>query len=285
MASYDDVETYADHRERLKYATVLGKKMAYIDEGQGQPIVLVHGIPTSSWMFRKLIPGLVDRGYRVIVPDLIGLGASERVRDKSLLTVHGEARFMLELITGELKLDRWSQLVHDFGGPITWEMMEDRRCKIDRLIVLDTFAFEEGWKPGLNFFSKLGMRMISTRLTRKAAARKTIRGMVADKSPVTPEMLAGYTTPLRQGGWYSFKCLYFTANRLRRDLPRYQETLRRFDGPVKLIWGRQDEFLTADGQLPRLVELLDISPENVVILDDVKHLVADEAPQAILDAL
>ena len=190
---------------------------------------------------------------------------------------------MLELLCNEFGLTRWSQLVHDFGGPITWEMMEDRRCKIDRLIVLDTFAFEDGWNPGLNFFSKLGMRMVSTRLTRKMVAKKTIRGMVTDKTLATPEMLAGYTTPLREGGWYSFKCLYFTANRLKNDLPRFQETLRRFDGEVKLIWGGQDDFLTADGQLPRLVELLEVPEQNILILDQVKHLVADEAPAAIID--
>ena len=66
-------ETYDDHLGMMKYAEVQGRKLAYIDEGTGKPIVLMHGIPTSSWMYRKVIPKLVEAGYRVIAPDLMGM--------------------------------------------------------------------------------------------------------------------------------------------------------------------------------------------------------------------
>ena len=64
--------------EKKKYQEVLGKKMAYIEEGQGQPIVLLHGNPTSSYLWRNVIPELKGLG-RVIAPDLIGHGNSDKL--------------------------------------------------------------------------------------------------------------------------------------------------------------------------------------------------------------
>ena len=61
-----------------KFATVNGKKIAYVEEGRGDPIVLLHGNPTSSFLWRNVIPELVGSG-RVIVPDLIGQGDSEKL--------------------------------------------------------------------------------------------------------------------------------------------------------------------------------------------------------------
>ena len=61
-----------------KFATVNGKKIAYVEEGSGDPIVLLHGNPTSSFLWRNVIPELVESG-RVIVPDLIGQGDSEKL--------------------------------------------------------------------------------------------------------------------------------------------------------------------------------------------------------------
>ncbi len=67
-----------DHRFPKKIAQVLGRSVAYIEEGEGDPIVLLHGNPTSSYLWRNVIPGLMGSG-RVIVPDLIGQGDSEKL--------------------------------------------------------------------------------------------------------------------------------------------------------------------------------------------------------------
>ncbi len=74
-----------------KFATVNGKQIAYIDEGSGDPIVLLHGNPTSSFLWRNVIPELLGSG-RVIVPDLIGQGDSEK-----LPAAEGPGRYTLEV--------------------------------------------------------------------------------------------------------------------------------------------------------------------------------------------
>ena len=76
---------------KKKFASVAGKQIAYVEEGSGDPIVLLHGNPTSSFLWRNIIPELTDLG-RVIVPDLIGQGDSEK-----LSVTEGPDRYSLEV--------------------------------------------------------------------------------------------------------------------------------------------------------------------------------------------
>ncbi len=69
-----------EERYSKKYTDVLGKRMAYVDEGAGNPIVFLHGNPTSSYLWRNVIPHLEPLG-RCIAPDLIGMGDSEKLED------------------------------------------------------------------------------------------------------------------------------------------------------------------------------------------------------------
>jgi haloalkane dehalogenase len=109
-----------------KFATVNGKQIAYVDEGSGDPIVLLHGNPTSSFLWRNVIPELVESG-RVIAPDLIGQGDSEK-----LPSCEGPARYSLEVaydyVDGLLKTIDAKQnvtlVIHDWGSGIgfLWAM-------------------------------------------------------------------------------------------------------------------------------------------------------------------
>jgi haloalkane dehalogenase len=109
-----------------KFATVNGKKIAYVEEGSGDPIVLLHGNPTSSFLWRNVVPELVASG-RVIVPDLIGQGDSEK-----LATSEGPERYTLEVaysyVDGLLEAIGADQnvtlVIHDWGSGIgfLWAM-------------------------------------------------------------------------------------------------------------------------------------------------------------------
>lgn len=109
-----------------KFATVNGKKIAYVEEGSGDPIVLLHGNPTSSFLWRNVIPELVQSG-RVIVPDLIGQGDSEK-----LPACEGPSRYSLEMaysyVDGLLETigadENVTLVIHDWGSGIgfLWAM-------------------------------------------------------------------------------------------------------------------------------------------------------------------
>jgi haloalkane dehalogenase len=100
---------------------VLGSTMAYVEYGSGDPIVLLHGNPTSSYLWRDVIPELSDAG-RCIAPDLIGMGDSERVaRGRGTYRFEMHANY-LEALLEVLGLDGNVTLVgHDWGGPLLFE--------------------------------------------------------------------------------------------------------------------------------------------------------------------
>lgn len=286
-AKYENIQTYEDHKNELKYKTILGHSIAYIDEGEGTPIVLLHGIPTNSWMYRKIIPQLAIKNYRVIVPDLLGMGASEKLKNKEELSVKEQAKIILSLIRDELKISDWKMVIHDFGGPITWEMAELDGFKINELIVLNTFAFEEGWNPGLNIFTKILMNIATTKPLDKTFYKQAIKSMLFDSKRFPKEQLSslidGYIEPLHDGGTRTYKTLYFSANKLKKELPRYQETLKRLSKtPTKIIWGKHDKFLSSSEQLEQIQAILKTKKENVLILEDSKHLITEESSEEIV---
>lgn len=282
LESYSDVRTYSDHVQHMHYADIDGGKVAYIDEGEGEVVVLMHGIPTSSWMYRKVIGLLVSDGYRVIAPDLMGMGASERKSDSDALSVKRQSGYMLELLGDHLDLRDWTHVVHDFGGPISWEMMEDPRFRASRLVILDTFAFERGWHPDLNAMTKAAVKFLTADLFDAAFFSVAVKGMVHNAIFADDFMLNGYCEPLEAGASFTFKCLYFESNALKAELPRYQETLAAFDGEVLgIVWGEHDEFLAADEQVEQLQTLLKLPDSQVVVLGGVGHLVPEEDPFAV----
>jgi cis-3-alkyl-4-acyloxetan-2-one decarboxylase len=124
-----------------RYAEVNGLRMHYVDEGRGDPIVMVHGNPTWSFYFRKLIGGL-ERDYRVIAPDHIGCGLSARPGP-------GEYGFRLqnrvddlEALLNHLHVDKKMTLVlHDWGGIIGMALALRHPERISRLVLLNTAAF------------------------------------------------------------------------------------------------------------------------------------------------
>ncbi len=274
--------THAEHLKRMKKMTVQGMEIAYVDEGSGPVVVLIHGIPTSSWMYRKIIPLLVAQGRRVIAPDLLGFGESQRTNNREQISVPGQAKILMDLLSDKLGLTNWTHVVHDFGGPISWEMMEDERFHAEKLVILDTFAFEDGWNPGMNLFMR-GLTTAGTTLpgVKKIFFHEAFKGMVATPGTATKEMLSGYCSPMMNGGSKSYRRLLFSVNNLRNELPRYQRTLSRLQIPVVILWGEKDDFLSAKLQMPRFKELLRVSDEDAIVLKGTKHLITEERPEII----
>jgi pimeloyl-ACP methyl ester carboxylesterase len=284
--AYENVKTYKDHISHLKYAEVDNKKIAYIDEGNGEAIVLMHGIPTNSWMFRKMIPDLVKSGYRVIAPDLLGMGQSEKVRDKKEILVPAQAKIIMSLISDNLGLTSWKHLVHDFGGPVTFEMMEDARFNASEFIFLNTPLFKDGFKPGLNIGTKAVMGIVTSKPLRKLFYKNAIKAMVTDKKSMTSDDLNGYLNPLMNGASYTYKCLYFTANKIQDEFIRYQKNVKSLSNiPVKVIWGENDKFLSSSKQVGQLQELLELSSDDITILKNKKHLITEEMPSEIIEII
>lgn len=140
----------ARHEASGRYFDVDGLRTFALDYGDGEPVFCIHGVPTSSYLFRKLLPQLADQGLRGVAVDLPGLGLSARPADFEY-TFRGFARF-LHRATEELGLDRYHLLVHDIGGPIGFALAAGHPERIQSLTILNTFI------DVVNFQKPLPMR-------------------------------------------------------------------------------------------------------------------------------
>ncbi len=135
---------YPDYSFTSHYLSLAGGKIHYIDEGQGPVIVMVHGNPTWSYYFRKLVKHFSST-HRVIVLDHMGCGLSDKPEKYSYtLQQHVEN---LDTLLDSLKIERFSMVVHDWGGAIGFGSAVKKPEKIDRLVVLNSAAFRSSRIP------------------------------------------------------------------------------------------------------------------------------------------
>jgi haloalkane dehalogenase len=257
------------------------------DEGHGEPVVMLHGNPTWSFYFRKLIAGLRDR-YRVIAPDHIGCGLSDRPDDR-----HYEYRLRrrvddLEALLDHLGLnERLTLVLHDWGGMIGMAYASRYPERIARLVILNTAAFLRPAKKKLPWQLRLIRNTpLGPLLVRglNAFVRGALRyGVVR---PLSPEVRAGYLKPYRS--WKDrLAVLRFVQDiPLKPGDPSYdlvrevQDGLHRFaQVPMLICWGAQD-FVFDDGFLAEWQRRFPAA--EVHRFADAGHLVLEDAGERIV---
>jgi haloalkane dehalogenase len=117
-----------------------GLRLAHLDVGEGPPVLFVHGEPTWSFLWRKVIPPVRDAGYRCIAPDLPGFGRSDKPTDIDWYTYDRHSESVVALVD-ELDLRDATVVVHDWGGPIGLRAAVERPDRIARIVALDTGLF------------------------------------------------------------------------------------------------------------------------------------------------
>jgi haloalkane dehalogenase len=122
------------------YRDVDGLRMAHIDEGEGEPVVFVHGEPTWSFLWRKVLPPVRDAGFRCIAPDLAGFGRSDKPTDIGFYTYDRHTQLAATLLA-DLDLRSATIVVHDWGGPIGLRLAVEHPERIERIVILDTGLF------------------------------------------------------------------------------------------------------------------------------------------------
>jgi len=129
------------------YIDIDGLRMAYVDEGTGKAgtFLLLHGEPVWSYMYRGAIPGLAAAGYRVIAPDNIGFGRSDKVIDIDWYTLDNHVQSLKRLVT-KLDLRNITIVVNDWGGPNGLVMATEMPNRFDRLIILNTWLHFAGYR-------------------------------------------------------------------------------------------------------------------------------------------
>ncbi len=129
-----------------KTLEVVGGRMSYVDEGQGEAVLMLHGNPTWSFFYRNLINGLKHR-YRCIAPDHIGMGLSDKPGQGFDYRLASHIDNVARLVK-EIGLERFHLVVHDWGGAIGMGLAERFPERVGKLVVMNTAAFRATRIPG-----------------------------------------------------------------------------------------------------------------------------------------
>lgn len=119
-----------------KFKNILGQNIAYIDEGVGRPVVFLHGNPTSSYLWRNITP-IVAKGYRVIAPDLIGMGDSDKPDMKN--TYMDSSKYMFAFLDS-LKLKNAVLVIHDWGSGLGWHYARTRPKTVSAIAFMEAMT-------------------------------------------------------------------------------------------------------------------------------------------------
>jgi len=122
------------------YRQVEGLRLAHIDEGDGAPVVMWHGEPTWSFLWRKVARRVLDAGHRVVLPDLAGFGRSDKPIDVDWYSYDRHVAVGASLLE-DLDIRGATFVVHDWGGPIGLRLAVEHPERVDRLVVMDTGLF------------------------------------------------------------------------------------------------------------------------------------------------
>ena len=270
---------YRTYQQYLKSFTTPNGSIKYFDQGDGKPILLVHGVPTSSWLYRNVSRHLVEKGYRVIAPDMLGYGASDKPEGYEVYSAENAGNRLLELMH-YLNISSWIQVFHDGGGLWTWEMLSKQPGKVEKLIMLNTIVYQQGFIPPMKFapgyIAKLFTRLYCSRLGQSLAITGTFKNGMKDRSAIQKDMLEGYKLPLLQNG---HRALYYFFTQTCKQIKDYSVLHQSLNIPLHVIWGKQDDMLVWEKIASKVNDnFKDIRSVDIL---DAKHFIQEELPDVI----
>ncbi len=275
-------ENLSEHRSFQKYFDHADGKIAYIDIGKGEPILLLHGVPTSSFMYRKVARILVAEGYRVIMPDMLGYGGSDKPEGYEIYSPARHAE-RLKGLMDHLGIKEWNHVLHDAGGLWTWELIGKHPKSIKRMTVLNTIG--KGFEPPVNFkkdkaWGKFILSRYKTRFPGKMIMGNTLK-KGSGKMKFSKEEKLAYWTPMREGGNKAIYAFFTDFDNTLKNLETYHSYMKASGIPVSLVWGEDDPFLPADKIMDNIAESFGVSAENKHIVPGTHHFIAEEKPEDV----
>ncbi|MBN9502601.1 MAG: hypothetical protein BGO01_17625 [Armatimonadetes bacterium 55-13] len=235
----------AEYPFESRYVQVDGGRMHYVDEGQGEPIVFVHGFPTWSFMWRGLIRDLSVK-HRCIAMDHIGFGLSDKPEHWSY-TPEAHARNYRKLLE-HLGIGRFSLVVHDLGGPIALAHAVEHPEKIARISAVNSFMWSVKNDPlFVKFDHKVNGPMGKMALTTTPLGlNKMLHDMVEQKQKVNSRIFPQYSGPYAKAsdrqGPYGLAKGYVGSSQWLYDIWAHREALAGI--PLQVIWAMKDSLFT-----------------------------------------
>ena len=225
-----------------RYRDVDGLRLAHVDEGEGDAVVFVHGEPTWSFLWRKVIPPVLEAGYRCIAPDHAGFGRSDKPTELDWYSYDRHSELFSHLLE-HLDVRDATVVVHDWGGPIGLRAAVEHPDRIARMVIMDTGLFtgeqpmSDAWKTFRDFVER----------TEDLPIGFLVKGAVAREMP--DDVFAAYEAPFPEArakaGTRAFPLMLPTSPEMPGAAAgkRVLEALRTDPRPKLHLWADSDPII------------------------------------------
>ena len=272
---------------RRRLVEVGGYRMHVMEWGAGRPVLMLHGNPTWGFLYRKVVAALRGEPLRLVVPDLVGLGFSDKPRQASEHRLESHARWLGALLD-DLALEGLVFVGQDWGGPIGLRALAERPGLAKGLVVLNTGVGppRPGFRPTL-FHRLARVPLVSDVLFRALAfPQRILHRVQGDPASISGDVARAYRFPLAGLGnnLAPLALSRMAPNTLTHPsiepLRRCQAFVEGFTGPSAIVWGDRDPILgRVRGRVQKLM------PNARVTATAAGHFLQEEVPREIADAV
>jgi haloalkane dehalogenase len=260
-----------------RYHDVDGVRLAYLDEGEGRPVVFFHGEPTWAYLWRKVIPPVAAAGYRCIAPDYAGFGRSDKPTDIGWYTYDRHVELMAALLE-ELDLRDATAVVHDWGGPIGLRLAVEHPDRFSRIVIMETAPFTGHQKMSDAWYAFREF----VRRTEDLPIGMLVRG-ACNNDPgdeVIGAYEAPYPNPESKAGARAFPLILPVEPEApgAAEGKRVADALREDDRPALILWADSDPILPFS-LAERVSEQLNFPPPRAI--ENASHFLQEDAGEEI----
>jgi haloalkane dehalogenase len=263
------------------YVDVGGLRMHYVDEGDGWPVVCFHGEPSWSYLYRKMLPPLLAAGHRVVCPDLVGFGRSDKPTDLGWYSYERHVEQATGLLD-TLDLSGATVVVQDWGGPIGLRWAVEHADRVDRLVILNTGLFTGRVSKGF-----LQWRAFAER-NPDLPVGMVLQG--ATTTELAPEVVAAYEAPFpsaeSKAGAATFPLLVPIEESApgAAEMAAVMDALSRWEKPALVAFSDSDPVFPFPKAGQVFVDLIPGAGEQVAI-EGGGHFLQEDRGEAIAAAI
>lgn len=292
---YQLSDNYANHRAQQSFFTSSGGQLGYLDlnpESNAQTIVLLHGVPSSSWLYRKMLPELQLK-HRVIAIDLLGYGSSDKPKSENGNYRPASQAGYVKALLNSLGVQNYTLAFHDMGGLVAWSLLSQdvssQKEAIAGFVAFNTIISQQGFNhPNMKngMMARTMSKAFANELSSSAALEMTFKNMgLRANVKLSEAECNGYVFPLREGSDEALYEFYTGFNDgFFESLDNQIAQLSEFQGDALVLWGEEDKVLTSH-QVQALTAVLDTSQLTQKRYPTNAHFLPEEIPAELANEI